>query len=213
MVSAGAVEIVEDRCRPGVVSCIVGQVEGTVRGDGAEAGVLEGVGTQFVLKSDAATLMPAQIDENTVAGSAIAASEAESWSPQSQRCDPRASPVRHSLWTRTRGASTNAGSPIDITAWAVPSWAKVRSVKSPWTVGSLLGGPPTRPVESVLPCKAVIVQVYVRAGSAFRQAFPNVPISGTVMGPMEPAAYQREGVGLRGFGVLLEPQDVVAQGR
>src|SRR5437867_563209 len=71
--------------------------------------------------------------------SAIRLSAASSWSPQSQRCEPSASPLRHSECTRTNTGSPLATSPsvsATSSAFVVPKRALYAwIVNSPYFVG------------------------------------------------------------------------------
>ena len=120
-----------------VVALVVAEPEREVGLDGVEPAVLQRVGAHLVEQADAAPLL-AQVEQHA-AGScvAMARSATPSWSRQSQRSEPSASPVRHSECRRVTTSSRPSTSPCTIAMCSLPSrlFQKATMRKRPKRVG------------------------------------------------------------------------------
>ena len=94
-------ERLQDGRRAGVVAGVRRQPEQVVGVDGVGALVLGDVGAQLVEQTDASPLVAGGVDSTPRCSAAMMRRLWRNWTPQSQRSEPSASPVRHSECTRT----------------------------------------------------------------------------------------------------------------
>ena len=87
------------------------------------------------------------------------------WSPQSQRSEPKTSPVMHSECTRTRTSFLPSTSPFTSAMWCLPSTSDVypTAVKSPNSVGSGTAAPRSTRRSVRRRCSIRSVMVIIRS--------------------------------------------------
>ena len=96
-------------CRLAVLARVDGQPEDVVGVDRVRPEVLGDVGPQLVHQADAAALVTRGVDEHaTLLGGDDRRRLWRSWTPQSHRSEPSASPVRHSECKRTSTSAPSA---------------------------------------------------------------------------------------------------------
>ena len=93
-------EVDQDLGADAVVAQVGREAELEVGLDGVAGPLLQLVGAQLVEQADAAALL-GDVEEHAAPLLGDHRIAASSCSPQSQRCEPKTSPVRHSEWTRT----------------------------------------------------------------------------------------------------------------
>ena len=114
-------EVVQDLGADAVVAVVGLEAQLDVRLDGVQPLlVLQAVGADLVDQADAAALL-AHVEDDAAPAPAICSCAARSWSPQSQRREPKTSPVRHSLWARTSTGSSMGGFGLPSSGTGMPS--------------------------------------------------------------------------------------------
>ena len=114
-----------------------GEPEVLIRLQRVETAILQHVRSQLVGETDPRPSWPVEYTSTPRPSAAIARCAWRSWTPQSHRSDPSASPVRHSECRRTKMSSPSPMAPRHRQRWTEPSQSNARVCHSPKGVGSV----------------------------------------------------------------------------